>query len=209
MTKKSVVLIPARGGSKGIPKKNLILLKDKPLIQYVIESSIKSNIDEVWVSSDSEEILKLSSKLGAKTLLRPSFLATDESSSEDALMHFANNVDFEKLIFLQATCPQTTSEDINICLQLLDQFDSVLTVAELHQNVWANYKPMYDINNRKRRQEKESMHLETGAIFGTRKSNLINTRNRLSGSIGFHLVPKYRSFDIDTYEDLAIVEKLI
>ncbi len=53
------------------------------------------------------------------------------------------------------------------------------------------------------------MHLETGAIFGTRKSNLINTRNRLSGSIGFHLVPKYRSFDIDTYEDLAIVEKLI
>lgn len=81
MTKKSVVLIPARGGSKGIPRKNLILLKDKPLIQYVIESSIKSNIDEVWVSSDSEEILKLSSRLGSKTLLRPSYLATDESFS--------------------------------------------------------------------------------------------------------------------------------
>lgn len=209
MNNKSVVLIPARGGSKGIPKKNLILLKGKPLIQYTIESSIKSNIDEVWVSSDSEEILDLSTKLGAKTILRPDELATDQSASEDALIHFSQNVDFEKLIFLQATCPQTTSEDINMCIKLLDEFDSVLTVAELHQNIWSNFKPMYDINDRKRRQDKDSLYLETGAIFGTHRSHLIKTRNRLSGNIGFHLVPKYRSFDIDTFEDLAIVEKLI
>jgi CMP-N-acetylneuraminic acid synthetase len=209
VNKKSVVLIPARGGSKGIPKKNMIMLKGKPLIQYVIEASLDANVDEVWVSSDCDEILEFSAILGAKTLKRPANLATDKSTSEETLIHFASIVDFDELVFIQATCPLTTTKDINDCLELLGLYDSVLTVAELHQNVWIGNNPMYDINNRKRRQEKEVMYLETGAIFCTHRRCLVNSKNRISGKIGFHLVPKYRSFDIDTFEDLEVVERLI
>ena len=86
---KVVSLIPARKGSKGIQNKNLVDLCGKPLIYYSIKASIQSLVDETWVSSDSDKILDVSKKLGAKTLKRPSLLARDESSSEDALLHFA------------------------------------------------------------------------------------------------------------------------
>ena len=98
---KVVSIIPARKGSKGIKNKNLIDLCGKPLINYSLEASLKSLVEETWVSSDSEEILEISKNLGAKTIKRPKELCNDDSSSESALIHFAKNVDFDILVFIQ------------------------------------------------------------------------------------------------------------
>ena len=98
---KIVSLIPARKGSKGIKNKNLIDLCGKPLIQYSIEASINSLVEETWVSSDSDEILEISKNLGAKTIKRPKELSEDNSTSESALLHFAKNTDIVILVFIQ------------------------------------------------------------------------------------------------------------
>ena len=89
---KSVTLIPARGGSKGIPKKNIIDVDGKPLLAYSIEASIKSNVDETWVSTDDDEIAKTAEEYGARVLKRPDEIARDNSTSESVLLHFIEKV---------------------------------------------------------------------------------------------------------------------
>ncbi len=206
---RSATIIPARGGSKGIPRKNLVKVAGKPLISYAISASQHSSVDETWVSSEDPEILNVAQDLGARTLRRPAELATDHSSSEDVLIHFAENVAFDRLIFLQATCPFTTSGDIDTSLEMLAEYDSVLSVTRLTQFVWTGEQPNYDLLARKRRQDCELVYLETGALFATTRENLIRNRNRLGGRIGYCVVPKLRSFDIDSYDDLELVRKIM
>ena len=108
---KIVSVILARGGSKGIPQKNIVNLNGKPLIQYSIDASNNSNVEETWVSTDCSKIKKISLTLGANVLDRPTHLATDISSSDSALLHFAENVDFEILVFIQPTSPLIKAND--------------------------------------------------------------------------------------------------
>ena len=104
----------ARGGSKSIPKKNIKPMCGKPLIAYAIEASIKSDSAETWVSTDNDEIAEISREYGAKVIKRPEEIATDHSTSESALLHFAKEIkDFDIIIFLQATCPFVQDSDIN------------------------------------------------------------------------------------------------
>ena len=110
---KIVSVILARGGSKGIPRKNTMDLKGKPLISYAINASIRSKVTETWVSTDDYIISTISRNLGANILQRPSNLATDTSQSEDALLHFADNVDFDILVFIQPTSPLLEYKYIN------------------------------------------------------------------------------------------------
>ena len=110
---KVVSLIPARKGSKGIPNKNLIDLCGKPLIHYALKASSLSLVDETWVSSDSDKILNISENLGAKTLKRPLELSDDNATSESVLLHFAKNVNFDILVFIQCTSPLIEFNDIN------------------------------------------------------------------------------------------------
>ncbi|MDA9710650.1 acylneuraminate cytidylyltransferase family protein [Candidatus Pelagibacter sp.] len=206
---KVVSLIPARQGSKGIPNKNLINLCGKPLIYYSIKASENSIVEETWVSSDSNEILEVSKNLGAKTIKRPSKISNDQSTSEEALLHFASNVEFDIIVFIQCTSPQIESNDINQGIEKMKNYDSVVSVCETSQMFWDSNGPLYDLNNRYRRQDGVKKYLETGSFFITTKNNLLKSNNRLSGNIGFVEIPKSRSFDIDTYEDLKIVETLI
>ena len=118
---KIVSVILARGGSKGIHNKNIIDLKGKPLIQYSIEESLSSNADETWVSTNCLRIKDISQKCGANVLDRPEEIATDTSSSEEALLHFSNNIDFDILVFLQPTSPLILATDINAGINLLLQ----------------------------------------------------------------------------------------
>ncbi len=97
---KTVALILARGGSKGIPNKNIINIKQKPLLAYSILAAQKSNVDEVWVSTDCEKIKSVAEDYQAKVLDRPAKYATDFSKSEDALIHFAKNINFNILVFI-------------------------------------------------------------------------------------------------------------
>ena len=206
---KIVTIIPARGGSKGIKNKNLIEVSGQPLISYVVKESLKSKTDETWVSSDSDKILDYANTLGAKTIKRPPEISDDLAISESTLLHFADNVDFDSLIFIQATSPLLISEDINRGIKMLKDYDSVVSVTENNQLLWSNNNPMYEISNRKRRQDSPKSYLETGGIFITKRSGLIKSRNRLNGRIGLLKIPKIRSFDIDTVEDLDVVEVIL
>jgi len=207
---KVITLIPARGGSKAIPKKNIIDICGKPLITYAIEASIKSDSSETWVSTDDDEIAKISREYGAKVIKRPDKIATDNATSESALLHFADQVkDFDIIIFLQATCPFVIDADINDALMLMEKFDSVISVSKFDQFLWVGSKATYDLNNRKRRQNREQTFVETGSLFATTRQNLLRSQNRISGKIGFVEVPKWRSIDIDTYEDLELARKIM
>ena len=206
---KIVSLIPARKGSKGIKNKNLIDLCGKPLIHYSIQASINSIVEETWVSSDSDEILEISKSLGSNKIKRPKDLSEDNSTSESVLIHFAKNVDFDILVFIQCTVPLIKSEDINKGIKKMKSFDSVVSVTETNQMFWDSNGPLYDINNRLRRQNSLKRYLETGSFFITTKKKLIESNNRLSGKIGFLEIPKHRPFDIDDYDDLKIVKSII
>ena len=207
---KIVTLIPARGGSKGIPRKNLLDIHGRPMIYYTIKASLNSIVDETWVSSEDEEILKISESYNAYTIKRPDELSTDNSSSESVLFHFAENVDFDILVFVQATSPLIISDDLNKGIEMMRNYDSVLSVTTCLPFIWmANGTAKYDYNHRKRRQELENLYLETGGFFITTRKNLDKFKNRIGGRIGLCIVPKIRSFDVDTHEDLEIVKKLL
>lgn len=206
---KIVSLIPARKGSKGIKNKNLINLCGKPLIHYSIQASINSLVNETWVSSDSDEILTISKNLGAKTIKRPSELSGDNATSESALIHFAEKIDFDILVFIQCTVPLIEPQDINQGIDKMKLFDSIVSVTETHQMFWDANGPLYDVDNRLRRQNSVKRYIETGSFFITSKEKLLKFNNRLSGNIGFVEIPKHRSFDIDGYDDLKIVKTII
>ncbi len=204
-----VSLIPARGGSKGIPRKNLVDVNGHPLLAYSIRASLASRVDETWVSSEDDEILDTAVRYGARPLRRPAELATDTASSESALLHFAESVPFDRLVFIQATSPLILPEDIDRAVALLDDYDSVLSVSHFSQFVWIDGKPNYDLQHRRRRQDSSPAFLETGSLFATSRDALLASRNRLSGRIGYCVVPKLRSFDVDTEEDLEVVRELL
>ena len=206
---KIVSLIPARGGSKGIPNKNLIKILGKPLIQYALEASLRSKVNETWVSSDSKQILNFSNKLGAKIIKRPKKISSDNASSEQALLHFSEIIDYDIIVFIQCTSPLINFKDIDKGINKMKKFDSIVSVSETSQFFWNSDGPLYDLNNRNRRQVDKKRFLETGGIFITTRENLLKTKNRLSGKIGYLHIPKIRSFDIDNYDDLEIVKLII
>lgn len=207
---KVVTLIPARGGSKGIPRKNIVEICGKPLLSYAIQESIKSVSSETWVSTDDKEISSISISYGARVVKRPDNISGDSSTSESALLHFVEKVNnFDILVFLQATSPFIEADDINKAVKLMDEYDSVISVSKFDQFLWEESVPMYDIHNRKRRQGRSQVYVETGSMFVTTKEGFLKSHNRINGKVGFVEVPKWRSVDIDTLDDLELAKKLM
>ena len=208
---KVVSVIPARGGSKGIPLKNLVNIKGKPLIYYSIQSSLKSNVDETWVSTDSVRISNIAGGLGARVQMRPDEIATDTSPSEETLLHFTENNDFDIMVFIQATSPLIKSTDINKGLEMMDEYDSVFSVYREHWIPrWSlKVESEWDIYNRPMRQQVEEHYVENGAFYITTRKRLLDSKLRYSGRIGVVEMPLERSFQIDTYDDLSLIKKLI
>ena len=160
---KIVSVILARGGSKGVPRKNIIDINGKPLIWYSINASLNSNVDETWVSTEDEEIKNVSIDCGANVIDRPQDLATDISQSEGALLHFADNVDFDVLVFIQPCAPLIKSEFINTGVDMVvnDEYDSsVAVVRESWMPKWdLDMNTInWDIKNRPMRQETEQQY---------------------------------------------------
>jgi CMP-N-acetylneuraminic acid synthetase len=212
LNKKIVSVILARGGSKGIPQKNIIDVNGQPLISYTIETSINSDVSKTWVSTDDNKIKSISLKYGAKVLDRPLKYATDISKSEDALLHFANNVDFDILVFIQPTSPLLKPKYINEGIKMIDQYDSVFSVYKEHWLPrWSkDIKPVnWDVNNRPRRQDKNEQYVENGAFYITTKKNLIKSNLRYSGNIGIVEMPFEESFQIDSKNDLKLIQNII
>ena len=213
---KKVSVILARGGSKGIPEKNIINLKGYPLIKYVIDASLQSNVHETWVSTDSKKIKLIAQSHGSQVVDRPSEFSTDISSSEDAILHFCTLVQFDVLVFIQPTSPLLLSQDIDKGLSLLfnpdSNYDSIFSVYKEHWIPrWSlDIKPYnWDILNRPRRQDVPEYLVENGAFYITTKKQLLKSRLRYGGKIGYLEMPLHRSFQIDTLEDLEFIKKIL
>ncbi len=209
---KTVSVILARKGSKGIYNKNLTPVnKNKPLIKYTIDASLLSKVEETWVSTNCDHIADVSEALGAKILWRPTELSTDTATSESALLHFAENVDFKRLVFIQPTSPLLNFKYINKGLSMMDTYDSVFSA---YKEKWSakfdkKGKPInWDMNYRPRRQDVDDVYVENGAFYITMKDNLLKSRLRYSGNIGIVEMPFSESFQVDDYDDLELIRKL-
>jgi len=212
-------IIPARGGSKGIPKKNIIDFCGKPLVAWsILQCKDCDLIKEVYVSSDDEEIIDISCKYGAKAIRRPERLATDFSTSEDALLHAVSVIeretDIDMVVFLQATSPLREKKDIEGAItEFQDQkADSLFSAAGLEDFfIWTRtpegFSSMnYDYKNRIRRQDVEKQFVENGSIYIFKPSILKKYNNRLGGSIGIYEMDFWKTWEIDSIEDKELCE---
>ena len=129
---KIISIITARGGSKGVPRKNIVDVNGRPLISYSIEASLNSIVDETWVSTEDEEIKKISLNCGAMVIDRPHCLANDVIMPDAALLHAAENIDFDVLVFIQPCAALIKPEFINKGISLVTErgYDSSFAVVE-------------------------------------------------------------------------------
>ena len=209
---KVVSVILARGGSKGIPKKNMVKLNSIPLIAYTILASKNSKVSETWVSTDCDEISEYAKDLGSNVLKRPLEISTDTSPSEESLLHFVDNVDFDILVFIQPTSPLLSSKHIDKGLNMMDDYDSVFSAYTEHWYPrWTKeFKPNdWNTNNRPRRQDVEELYVENGAFYITTKEDLIKSKSRYSGNMGIVEMPFSESFQVDDLDDLNLIRKLM
>ena len=208
-----ISLIPARGGSKTIFKKNIKKLLGRSLINYTLKDASNTDlIDEVFVSTEDEDISKIAQNNGASIIKRPQEYATDESSTESVMIHAAKTLEwnFDYMVLLQPTSPLRTSEIINSAIKkiLEENGDSLLSVYKNSKFIWnKNSKPLnYDFQNRPRRQDKDWEYVENGSIYITSKKILKEEKNRLGGKILLYLMPEEYSFEIDSHYDWNFAE---
>ena len=218
------VIIPARGGSKGIPRKNIVDLAGKPLIAWSIETARRASTPQrIFVSTDSAEIADVARQWGAEIIQRPAELSGDTASSESALLHALDVLKQEEdyvpdiLAFLQCTAPLTLPEDIDATVGKLmgRQADSALTVAPFHYFVWEQDETgdavgiNHDKRFRPRRQDRKPQYLETGAVYAMWVAGFQQHRHRFFGKTAMHVVPEERVFEIDEPADLQVVGWLL
>ena len=216
-----VCIIPARGNSKEIIDKNIINFCGKPLIAWSIEQALASNhINSVYVSSDSDKILNVSIKYGAKEIKRPDILAQDESSSEEALVHAINEIEqsdsnkIDLVVFLQGTSPLRSLGDIDGAINLFikNNLDSLFSACDLKDlMVWKNVDSKltsinYDYKNRERRQDMQKQYGENGSIYLFKPKIIRESMNRLGGKIGTYVMDAWKIHEIDNKEDIGICE---
>ncbi|MBL7085940.1 MAG: acylneuraminate cytidylyltransferase [Candidatus Cloacimonetes bacterium] len=219
-----IAIIPARGGSKGISRKNLVHLAGKPLLTYTVEAAFKSElINRVIVSTDDKEISTVAQQCKAEVVWRPEDISGDLASSESALLHvlefLKQNENYvpEVVVFLQTTSPLTLSGDIDGAIKTLleQEADSVLTVTPFHHFLWQEDNSNtvvginHDMKNRKLRQDLEPQYLETGAVYVMKTHGFIQSKHRFFGKTVFHEILRERYIEIDELIDLEIAEILV
>ena len=202
---KSLALIPARGGSKGIPNKNIKKLLGKPLINYSIESAKNSiRIDDVVVSTDCEKIADISRKNGADILFRPESVSNDESKTIDVLnYHYEFIKNYDIVVVLQPTSPLRPKELIDDCINefIRGSYSNLVT------GYYCKYKEFGSHNNL-RRQDINGFFYDDGSIYILTPSLIKN--NLWSGDNIKRIINKKQfSFEIDDEIDFLILEKLI
>lgn len=218
-----LAIIPARGGSKGIPCKNIKKINGKPLLQYTIKAALNSKfISKTVVTTDSEKIGKIAMRLGASTIIRPKNLAGDKAQIEPTMEHVLKKLKNEEnyipdmIILLQNTSPLRNSKDIDNAFRKFKtkKFDSVLSASPSHQFIWRSTKEIakpfnYDPSKRQNRQDLSKDFKENGAIYITKYKNFMKSKCRISGKIGIYEMAEHRSFEVDSKIDILIIEMLL
>jgi len=220
-----IAIIPARGGSKGLPGKNIKMLNGKPLIAYAIEAAQKSKyIDYVFVSTDSEEITEIAKQYGAQVpYLRPAELASDTALAVDNYIYNVNRLEndlgrtIDAFVVLQPTSPLRTSEDVDGAIELFMQkeADSVISYTpEAHPVRWHKYlsedgrfENIFD-DNILNRQDNRVSYYPNGAVYVFRTA-MIQDRKYYTDKSYAYVMPRSRSVDIDFIEDFEYAEFLL
>tara|TARA_B100000767_G_scaffold73343_1_gene70001 strand:- start:1008 stop:2153 length:1146 start_codon:yes stop_codon:yes gene_type:complete len=212
-----IAFIPARGGSKSIPGKNIKDFCGRPLIYWNLFALEKSElIDEVVVATDSEKIFKKVKEFNfskVKLYKRSSENAQDHSTSEAIMLEYINYAKLsstDTFMLVQATSPFTRTEDFNNGLNLMSTYDTVFSCAKIKRFIWnKDGNPLnYDHNNRPRRQDFDGTFMENGAFCISSVSDIIYHNNRISGNIGICEMPEYTFVEIDEVEDWIMAEQL-
>ncbi len=214
MSVQAIVL--ARGGSKGIPGKNIIDFCGKPLITWTIEQCLSSQfVDKVWVSSDSQEILDVAKGSGSETILRPEEFSTDLSTSESAWIHALDYLENKKIspeIILapQVTSPLRESSDIDKAVEKFTEggYDSMFSCCPVEDLFfWQESKEgilesiNYDYKKRMRRQDISNKFIENGSFYIFSSETIRENSNRFGKKIGYIEMEFWKMFEIDSLED--------
>jgi len=214
-------LIPARGKSKGIPRKNIKNLCGKPLIAWTIEESLKSKkLDNVVVSTDDEEIADIAQKYGADVpFMRPAELAGDSTPGIDTLLHAIEELpDFDSVLLLQPTSPIRTVEDIYGIIELVKvkKACSAVSVSEAISHPYWTYSlengkllNLYKNETKLLRQDLPPAYNLNGAVYLASRNFLETKRAFKDESTLAYVMPRYRSVDIDNMDDWDFAEYLI
>lgn len=215
----TVAIILARGGSKGIPKKNITEFAGKPLITWTISQVLEAGIRDVYVSTDDEEIARTAVNAGAKIVARPAELAGDLASGDEAVIHAIDVLGLSPdtiIIMPQVTSPLRFPEHLIEVLMLMasGEADSVFSANRVDDTcVWemtgTPKSVTYDYRNRGMRQERAVTVVENGSIYATTVGAIRVSRNRLNGRIRASLMPKWTWPEIDDPEDLLLCEVLM
>lgn len=218
----TMALIPARGGSKGIPRKNIRRIAGKPLIAWTIEAALRSNkLDAVVVSTDDAEIAAVARQAGATVpFLRPAVLAQDGTPGIDPVLHaLATLPGFGAVLLLQPTSPLRSTADIDACLQLaLDrQAVSVVSVSEPDTHPYWTYRLGDDLTLRRfvdappvsRRQDLPAVFALNGAMYYAQTDWLLQGKRLVAAETLAFVMPPERSVDIDTPLDWRFAELLL
>lgn len=218
-----LAVIPARGKSKRLQRKNVLELCGKPLVAWSIEAGLKSEyIDKVVVSSDDDEILTISKKYGAEIIKRPDELASDTATTFDAVKHTIDNLEkYDFIILLQPTSPLRNGNNIDESIELLDvkNANAVVSVCEMdHSPLWSNTLPkdgnmsafLRDEILNKRSQDLEKYYRLNGAIYICKTYKLLEEKSFfLKESIFAYKMSRKNSVDIDERIDFEIAELLM
>ncbi|GAA6292028.1 HAD hydrolase family protein [Enterocloster asparagiformis] len=217
----NVAFIPVRGGSKSIPLKNIKPMAGQPLVYWTLKAAAECrSIDQIYVSTDSKEIKQTISQMFLPKLNiidRSPQTAQDTSSTESAMLEFAENYEFDNIVLIQATSPLLSDRDLDEGFKLFFQSDtdSVLSVVRQKRFNWGindngyAYALNYDYMKRPRRQDFNGYWVENGAYYITSRSALLATGNRISGNIKVYEMPEETYFEIDEPSDWIIVEQLL
>ena len=215
----TVAVILARGGSKGIPRKNIIEFAGKPLITWTISQVLEAGISHVYVSTDDEQIARIAKDAGAKIVARPTELAGDLASGDQAVIHvvdFLNLLPETIVVMPQVTSPLRFPEHIVEAVGLIasGKADSVFTANRIDDIcVWeltdSPKSVTYDYQNRRSRQERSVTVVENGSIYCTTAGAMRSSGNRLNGRIRVSLMPRWTMPEIDELEDLLLCEALM
>lgn len=220
--RKVLALIPARGGSKGIPGKNIANLAGKPLIAWTIEAAQAcSGIDSIVLSSDEHAIAEVAVRFGCTVpFMRPPALATDEASSMDVVYHALEQLpEFDVILLLQPTSPLRTASDIEACLDLLMGAPAVVSVRPSEDHPYLTFeinesgiltpyaKP--SAGQSLRRQDLPSAWCLNGAIYAAEVEWLKSQRSFVSFDTIAYQMPTERSLDIDTPADLRLADAIL
>jgi CMP-N,N'-diacetyllegionaminic acid synthase len=218
-----LAIIPARGGSKRLPRKNILDLNGKPLIVWTIEAGLKSKyIDKVIVSSDDDEILNISKKYGADIIKRPCELASDTATTFNTIKHIIDNLEkYDYIVLLQPTSPLRKEEHIDQAIELLKEknADAIVSVCEMdHSPLWSNTLSddlsmknfLKDEILNKRSQDLPKYYRVNGAIYICKMDKFLEEESFfLKDNIFAYIMNRASSVDIDEKIDFNLAKLYI